>query len=83
MVGFLSYADSLNGGYGSVLFQVSFDSRRPLADAVRDGRAWIGSGGIVAIAEPGRDYEFRLTLTNDAVGATRPRGGGLQAVILH
>ena len=25
-------------------------------------------GGIVAIAEPGRDYEFRLTLTNDAQG---------------
>ena len=38
-------------------------------------------GGIVAIAEPGRDYEFRLTLTNDAQSG--PRGGGLQAVILH
>ena len=25
-------------------------------------------GGIVAIAEPGRDYEFRVTLTNDAQG---------------
>ena len=34
VVGFLSYADSANGGYGSVHFEVSFDSRRPLADAV-------------------------------------------------
>ena len=67
VVGFLSYADSANGGYGSVLFEVSCDS----------GDHWLTLyqtdvvdrlGGIVAIAEPGRDYEFRLTLTNDSQG---------------
>ena len=79
VVGFLSYADSANGGYGSVLFQVSFDSGAHWLTLYETG-VWIGSGGIVAIAEPGRDYEFRLTLTNDATG---PRGRGLQAAILH
>ena len=41
---------------------------RALADVVRNGRVVDRLGGIVAIAEPGRDYEFRLTLTNDAQG---------------
>ena len=64
-VGFLSYADSANGGYGSVLFQVSFDSGAHWLTLYETGVV-DRLGGIVAIAEPGRDYEFRLTLTNDA-----------------
>ena len=66
-VGFLSYADSANGGYGSVLFQVSFDSGGHWLTLYETG-AVDRLGGIVAIAEPGRDYEFRLALTNDAQG---------------
>jgi hypothetical protein len=72
-VGFLSYADSTNGGYGSVQFQVSFDSGGHWLTLYETGVV-DRLGGIVAIAEPGRDYEFRLTLTNDAVGATDGRG---------
>ena len=59
---------ALNGGYGSVLFQVSFDSGAHWLTLYENGRAVDRLGGIVAIAEPGRDYEFRLTLTNDAQG---------------
>ena len=65
VVGFLSYADSTNGGYGSVQFQVSFDSGAHWLTLYQTGVV-DRLGGIVAIAEPGRDYEFRLTLTNDA-----------------
>ena len=68
-----------NGGYGSVHFEVSFDSGAHWLTLYETGVV-DRLGGIVAIAEPGRDYEFRLTLTNDARG---PRGGGLQAVVLH
>ena len=71
VVGFLSYPDSTNGGYGSVLFEVSFDSGAHWLTLYQTGVV-DRLGGIVAIAEPGRDYEFRLTLTNDAaVGAGR------------
>ena len=66
-VGFLSYADSANGGYGSVLFEVSFDSGAHWLTLYETGVV-DRLGGIVAIAEPGRDYEFRVTLTNDAQG---------------
>ena len=65
VVGFLSYADSVNGGYGAVHFQVSFDSGAHWLTLYETGVV-DRLGGIVAIAEPGRDYEFRLTLTNDA-----------------
>ena len=71
VVGFLSYADRLNGGYGEVQFEVSFDSGAHWLTLYesRDGDSVVDRlGGIVAIAEPGRDYEFRLTLTNDAQG---------------
>ena len=67
VVGFLSYADSGNGGYGSMQFQVSFDSGAHWLTLYETGLV-DRLGGIVAIAEPGRDYEFRLTLTNDAQG---------------
>ena len=67
VVGFLSYADSGNGGYGSVLFEVSFDSGGHWLTLYETGLV-DRLGGIVAIAEPGRDYEFRLTLTNDPQG---------------
>ena len=58
VVGFLSYADSANGGYGSVLFQVSFDSGAPLADVVRNGRLWIGSGASWRLRNRGGTTSF-------------------------
>ena len=62
---------------GALRGQLGF--RRSLADAVPQTGV-VDRLGIVAIAEPGRDYEFRVTLTNDALG----RGAeGLQAPILH
>ena len=67
VVGFLSYADSLNGGYGSVHFEVSFDSGAHWLTLYETG-VLDRLGGIVAIAAPGRDYEFRITLTNDTQG---------------
>ena len=67
VVGFLSYAEVVNGGYGEVQFQVSFDSGAHWLTLYETGVV-DRLGGIVAIAEPGRDYEFRLTLTNDAQG---------------
>ena len=67
VVGFLSYADSTNGGYGSVLFEVSFDSGAHWLTLYETG-VTDRLGGVVAITEPGRDYEFRITLTNDAEG---------------
>ena len=42
-VGFLSYLDSANGGYGSVLFEVSFDSGAHWLTLYETG-SWIGSG---------------------------------------
>ena len=75
VVGFLSYADSRTAVTASVRFEVSFDSGRALADVVRNGACVDRLGGIVAIAEPGRDYEFRLTLTNDAQ-SVRPTAAG-------
>ena len=67
VVGFLSYADSSNGGYGSVLFEVSFDSGAHWLTLYATG-VTDRLGGIVAVAHPGRDYEFRVTLTNDGDG---------------
>ena len=60
-VGFLSYLDSANGGYGSVLFEVSFDSGAHWLTLYesRDGDSVLDRlGGIVAIAEPGGDTSF-------------------------
>ena len=50
-----------------MLFEVSFDSGAHWLTLYETG-VLDRLGGIVAIAEPGRDYEFRLTLTNDAQG---------------
>ena len=54
-------------------FEVSFDSGAHWLTLYETGLV-DRLGGIVAIAEPGRDYEFRVTLTNDAVGPTDGRG---------
>ena len=49
VVGFLSYADSGNGGYGSMQFQVSFDSGAHWLTLYETGLV-DRLGGIVAIA---------------------------------
>ena len=57
VVGFLSYADSTNGGHGEVRFEVSFDSGAHWLTLYQTG-VLDRLGGIVAIAEPGRITSF-------------------------
>ena len=57
VVGFLSYADSLNGGYGSVLFEVSFDSGAHWLTLYETG-VWIGSGASWRLQNLGGTTSF-------------------------
>lgn len=66
-VAFLSYLDSSNGGYGSVLFQARFDEEAQFQTFYQTGVTNL-LGGITTVAHPGRDYSFRVRLTTDAEG---------------
>ena len=70
-VGFMSYSDSSNGGTGDILLEMSYDGGEGFGSWLT--LYWTGLadrlGGTIAIAVPGRSYQFKLTLTNDGAGA--------------
>lgn len=68
MVAFCSWDDSTNGGHGYVKLEVSFDGGSNWQTVLDTEGASDLLGGTLEIDDPGRDYQFRATLKNDAAG---------------
>lgn len=68
MVAFCSYSDVTTDGSGYVKVEVTFDGGTHWQTALDALNGINILGGTVAIAYPGRDYQFRVTVQNDASG---------------
>jgi len=67
-VGFCTFLDSSNGGYGYTKLEITFDGGTNWQTLLDTSSAINTLGGIVTITNSGVNYMFKVTITNDADG---------------